>query len=209
MPTGWGYSSAPRSAISTSLMSLKERHKSLADLPPHAAFHCFNHSAACVLSSLLQYPGAGPHHDVGMQLGCGCRRSGDPADSGRGGGRGAGGGHRLRADTRGAGGSRTPRARSASATTTSPGARLRTVRRRRDGNVIGEGAAALLLESEPHARRRQARVYARVAGYRIASAGQNRQYSHDDAELDIRPSVRAVPRRDAGGRLEPRSRSTW
>jgi 3-oxoacyl-[acyl-carrier-protein] synthase II len=62
----------------------------------------------------------------------------------------------------------------------------------RDGNVIGEGAGALLLESEPHARHRKARVYARVAGYRVASAGQNRQYSHDKAEMDIRPSVRAM-----------------
>jgi 3-oxoacyl-[acyl-carrier-protein] synthase II len=64
--------------------------------------------------------------------------------------------------------------------------------RARDGNVVGEGAAALLLESSAHARARGARAYARVAGYRVASAGQHRQYSHDRPELDQRPSVRAL-----------------
>jgi 3-oxoacyl-[acyl-carrier-protein] synthase II len=73
-----------------------------------------------------------------------------------------------------------------------PGRASRPFDRQRDGNVIGEGAAALLLESESHARARGARVYARLAGFRVCSAGQNRQYSHDRPELDIRPSVRAL-----------------
>lgn len=36
------------------------------------------------------------------------------------------------------------------------------------------------------------RTYSRLAGYHVASAGQNRQYSHDSPELDTRPSVRAM-----------------
>lgn len=64
--------------------------------------------------------------------------------------------------------------------------------RGRDGNVIGEGAAALLLEAEDVARARGARVYARLAGFHQASAGYDRQYRHKDAEVDLRPCVRAL-----------------
>lgn len=73
-----------------------------------------------------------------------------------------------------------------------PGRASRPFDRARNGNVIGEGAAALLLESETHATKRGARIYARVAGYHVASAGQNRQYSHDQPDLDTRPAVRAL-----------------
>jgi 3-oxoacyl-[acyl-carrier-protein] synthase II len=62
----------------------------------------------------------------------------------------------------------------------------------RDGNVLGEGAAGILLESESHARARRARIYAYMVGYQICAAGQNRQYSHDDPEIDTRPCTRAL-----------------
>ncbi|HWN82542.1 MAG TPA: beta-ketoacyl synthase N-terminal-like domain-containing protein, partial [Candidatus Udaeobacter sp.] len=73
-----------------------------------------------------------------------------------------------------------------------PGRASRPFDRGRDGNVLGEGAGALILESEAHARARGARVYARLDGYQVCAAGQNRQYSHDQPEADLRPYVRAL-----------------
>jgi 3-oxoacyl-[acyl-carrier-protein] synthase II len=54
----------------------------------------------------------------------------------------------------------------------------------RTGLVLGEGAAALLLESEEHARRRGARVYAELAGYGNASDASN--ISRPDADGQVR-----------------------
>lgn len=62
----------------------------------------------------------------------------------------------------------------------------------RDGNVIGEGAGALVLETEAHARARGARIYARLAGYGLRAAGRGRRYSHDAPDLDPEPAVRAL-----------------
>jgi 3-oxoacyl-[acyl-carrier-protein] synthase II len=73
-----------------------------------------------------------------------------------------------------------------------PGRASRPFDRDRDGNVIGEGAAALLLESEAHAQARKAKVYARLAGYSVCAAGRNRMYDHGAPEIDLRPCVRAV-----------------
>lgn len=43
----------------------------------------------------------------------------------------------------------------------------------RSGLVIGEGAAAVIVEEEAHARNRGAKIYARVGGYESASEGGN------------------------------------
>jgi 3-oxoacyl-[acyl-carrier-protein] synthase II len=59
-----------------------------------------------------------------------------------------------------------------------PAAASRPWDRDRDGFVLGEGAAALVIESEEHATRRGARVYAEVAGAGITAD------SHDIAQPD-------------------------
>ena len=61
----------------------------------------------------------------------------------------------------------------------------------RDGNVIGEGAAAFFIESEMHARKRGARAYATIAGSAVQSAGR-RRYHATKPTLDVRPCVRAL-----------------
>ncbi|HUP20919.1 MAG TPA: beta-ketoacyl synthase N-terminal-like domain-containing protein [Gemmatimonadota bacterium] len=55
-----------------------------------------------------------------------------------------------------------------------PGRASRPFDADRDGNVLGEGAAALVLEAEPPARARGARPYARLAGFAARAAGTAR-----------------------------------
>lgn len=61
----------------------------------------------------------------------------------------------------------------------------------RDGNVLGEGAAALVLEAGPYARGRGARAYARVAGYALRGAG-SRRYGAGTPEMDLEACERAL-----------------
>jgi 3-oxoacyl-[acyl-carrier-protein] synthase II len=173
------------------VMSLKERQKAGEEVPPHAAFHCFNHSAACVLSSFFNI--RGPVHTTTSGCNSGVDAIGQATRLIQAGAVDAvlvvGTDCELVPEVLAALNASNSLARSFN---DDPGRASRPFDKRREGNVIGEGAAALLLESENHAKARGARVYARVAGYRVASAGQNRQYSHDNADLDIRPAVRAL-----------------
>jgi 3-oxoacyl-[acyl-carrier-protein] synthase II len=172
------------------MFRLREHSEETGALPPHAAFYAFNHSAACVLSSFFNI--RGPIHTTTS----GCNSGVDAL------------GQSLRMIQAGAVDAMlvvgsdcelVPEvllALNASRSLATryndrPEAASRPFDRGRDGNVIGEGAAALLLESEPHARARRARIYARLAGYQVCSAGRNRQYSHDAPDLDRRPCVRA------------------
>lgn len=84
-----------------------------------------------------------------------------------------------------------------------PGHASRPFDLERNGNVIGEGAAALLLESESHARHRGARIYARMAGYSIRAAGRFRKYSYNKPDLDAAPCVRALQDAIAQANLQP------
>ncbi|HEX5544841.1 MAG TPA: beta-ketoacyl-[acyl-carrier-protein] synthase family protein, partial [Nitrospira sp.] len=54
--------------------------------------------------------------------------------------------------------------------------------RRRDGFVMGEGAAALIVESWAHARKRKARVYAEIAGYAATSEAYHMVIPQEDGQ---------------------------
>jgi 3-oxoacyl-[acyl-carrier-protein] synthase II len=160
-------------------------------LPPHTAFHSIHHSIACVVSSTLNI--RGPMHTTTS----GCNSGLDAL------------GQSLRMIQSGAVDRMlvigtdcelVPEVFAALNASESlatrynddPGRASRPFDRGRDGNVLGEGAAALVLETEDVALARRARVYARLAGYHQASAGFNRQYKHKDVDVDLRPCVRAL-----------------
>src|SRR6188508_2438700 len=54
--------------------------------------------------------------------------------------------------------------------------------RSRDGFVMGEGAGALVLESSAHAKKRNARIYAEVAGYAATSEAYHMVIPREDGE---------------------------
>jgi 3-oxoacyl-[acyl-carrier-protein] synthase II len=160
-------------------------------LSPNSAFSLFNHSTACVLSSFFNIQG--PIHTTST----GCNSGLDAL------------GHAVRMIQTGDVDvmlvvgtdcevvSEVLMALNASGSLSSgyndePHRASRPFELSRDGSVIGEGAAALVLESEPAARARRARIYARVAGFKVCAAGRNRQYAHNRPELDVDPFVRAI-----------------
>jgi 3-oxoacyl-[acyl-carrier-protein] synthase II len=186
------------------ILALNDRFDRTGSVPPHTAFHAFNHSAACVISSFFNI--RGPIHTTTS----GCNSGVDAL------------GQSLRLIQAGAVDAMlvvgsdcevVPEILAALNASHSLATRYnedpthasRPFDRGRDGNVLGEGAAALLLEAEPHARKRQARIYARLAGYQVSAAGQNRQYSHDAPELDLRPCERALRGAMAEARWTPES----
>ncbi len=184
------------------VLGLNERYKKTGIAPAHTAFHAFNHSAACVVSSFFNI--RGPVHTCTA----GCNSGIDAL------------GQSMRMIQSGAVDAMlvvgtdcevVPEVLAALNASNSlatkfnddPGRASRPYDAKRNGNVIGEGAAGLLLESASHARARRARVYAELTGYQICSAGQNRQYSHDNPEIDLRPAVRAMRGAISEGGYEP------
>lgn len=181
------------------LLAFARRLEQTGTLPPHTAFHTFAHSTACILSSFFNI--RGPIHTTSQGCNSGLDALGAVLRSIQAGALDAalvvGTDCELVTEllaVLNASGSLSTRWND------EPGRASRPFDVGRDGNVLGEGAAALVVESQAHADARKARVYARLDGYAMCSAGQNRQYSHDAPELDVQPCVRALRGaiRDAG-----------
>jgi len=77
-----------------------------------------------------------------------------------------------------------------------PGSASRPFDRGRDGFVMGEGAATLVLESLAHARRRKARILAEVAGYAATSESHHMVMPKEDG-TEMAMTMR-LALRDAG-----------
>src|SRR5262249_31761143 len=72
--------------------------------------------------------------------------------------------------------------------------------RARDGFVLGEGAACLVLERADHAAARGARVYARLVGSGITSDGLDIVQPHPEGAGFVRAVKLALKDADMGGR---------
>ena len=160
-------------------------------IDPRAAFSLFSHSAACHISAYFDL--RGPASTVGT----GCNAGMDAV------GQAAGLIQAGVADAMLVIGSDcevtpvTMRALNAANALTrrynnAPGRASRPFDKDRDGNVIGEGAAAVFLESEAHAEARRARPYARWAGYSTCASGKSRVYNHLRPDLDPAPALRVL-----------------
>jgi 3-oxoacyl-[acyl-carrier-protein] synthase II len=73
-----------------------------------------------------------------------------------------------------------------------PAEAMRPFDRERDGNVPGEGAGFLVLESAAHASRRQARVHATLAGFGCSAVGRREQYDPFNPVFNPAPMVRTM-----------------
>ncbi len=69
----------------------------------------------------------------------------------------------------------------------------------RDGFVMGEGAAALIVEEYGHARARGARIYAQVLGYSLSNDAHHMTSPHPTGE----PAARIIRETLADARLHP------
>ncbi len=74
----------------------------------------------------------------------------------------------------------------------SPESASRPFDQRRDGNVPGEGAAFLVLESEAHSVRRHARARATLCGYASRAAGDRPPYDPFNPAFLPEPMVRTI-----------------
>jgi 3-oxoacyl-[acyl-carrier-protein] synthase II len=86
--------------------------------------------------------------------------------------------------------------RAMSARNDDPGRAYRPFDRARDGFIMGEGAAILVLEAEEHARARGAPVYARIAGYGTTNDAHHMTAPRPDASQAARAMATAL--RSAG-----------
>jgi 3-oxoacyl-[acyl-carrier-protein] synthase II len=86
----------------------------------------------------------------------------------------------------------------------SPESASRPFDQRRDGNVPGEGAAFLVLESEEHAARRHARVRATLCGYASRAAGDRPAYDPFNPAFLPEPMIRTIRGALADAGIAPR-----
>jgi 3-oxoacyl-[acyl-carrier-protein] synthase II len=83
-----------------------------------------------------------------------------------------------------------------------PAAACRPFDAERDGFVLSDGCAVLVLETEAHALRRHARPYAEVVGYGSSSDGHSMFAPHDDARGAVQ-AMKAALRKAAAYGVQP------